>query len=321
MAQSDGLDRRGRVESKAETPRSRNGALFVDAHHHFQDLTQHYYPWLVDRHAPAKLEGDLDPIRRDYLPADYRRDVASVDLVRSVHIQHGWDPSDPVGETRWLEELAGAEGLPDAIVVYADLAAHDAEKTLSAHAAHSRVRGVRQILNWHEDARFRVATRPNLMSEIDWRNGFRLLRAFGLSFDLQIYWPQINDALRLAADFPDTQIVLNHFGMPIDRSPEGIVYWRAAMTRLAAAPNVCVKLSGLGLGHPQWTIEDTAPLLRATIDIFGVGRCMLGTNLPVDRLFGAPIRVFEAFAEATRGMSETDRGAVYRLNAMRTYRL
>jgi len=40
---------------------------FVDAHQHFQDIETHHYPWLYDEGAPAKLEGDPAPIRRNYL--------------------------------------------------------------------------------------------------------------------------------------------------------------------------------------------------------------------------------------------------------------
>lgn len=218
----DSSIRPGWIEMADEALRSRDKTQFIDAHHHVQDLTHHPYPWFSDENAPAKLEGDLAPIRHDYLPRDYRADLTTVDLVKSVHIQHGWDTSDPVGETHWLEGIAEAEGLPDAIVVYADLAASDVNATLEAHASHSRVRGVRQILNWHGNPRFCVAPRPDLMNDSDWRSGYRRLRDYGLSFDLQIYWPQIDDALHLAADFPDTLVILNHFGMPIDRSSEGV---------------------------------------------------------------------------------------------------
>ncbi|MDE3176790.1 MAG: amidohydrolase family protein [Pseudomonadota bacterium] len=300
---------------------SGGGRRFVDAHHHFQDLTHHVYPWLTDRDAAPKLEGDLAAIRRDYLPADYRADLDGVDLVASVHVQNGWNPSDCVGETRWLARLAETEGAPDAIVAYADLAAADVEATLEAHAACARVRGVREILNWHEEPRFRVAARADLMRDDDWRRGFARLRRHGFSFDLQIYWPQMSDALRLAADFPDTLFLLNHFGMPIDRTADGVAQWLAAMTRLATAPNVWVKLSGLGLGHPAWTVEDTLPLLRLTLDRFGLGRCMLGTNLPVDRLFAPPRQTFAAFVALTRGMSDDERDALYFRNAMTAYRL
>src|SRR5579872_3370665 len=91
-----GVDDPATVGKESGPPPSINRMRLVDAHHHFQDLTHNYYPWLVEKDAPAKLEGDLEPIRRDYLPSDYRSDTASVDLLKSVHIQHGWDPSDAV---------------------------------------------------------------------------------------------------------------------------------------------------------------------------------------------------------------------------------
>ena len=59
------------------------------------------YPWLEpDR--PEPLEGDLSPIRRDYLPVDYRRDMADLGVVKTVHVQNGRNPNDPLDETRWL---------------------------------------------------------------------------------------------------------------------------------------------------------------------------------------------------------------------------
>jgi len=131
----------------------------------------------------------------------------------------------------------------------------------------------------------------------------------------------MDDAFRLAQDFPDALIILDHFGMPVDRTEDGIRNWRRAMAQLALAPNVMVKLSGLGLGHPNWTNEDTLPLLRTTIDIFGLDRCMVGSNLPVDRLFAAPARIFEAYALLVADLSQNERDALLQRNAERAYRI
>ncbi len=128
-------------------------------------------------------------------------------------------------------------------------------------------------------------------------------------------------ALALALAHPETSIVLDHFGMPIDRSPEGIADWAVALQRLAAAPNVTVKLSGLGLGHPRWTIEDTVPLLRRTIETFGPDRTMVGTNLPVDRLFAPPAQIFEALVTAVDDLTDNERTGILRGTAVRVYRL
>lgn len=299
---------------------SLDGFEIVDAHQHFQDLERYSYPWL-DGHAPQKLEGDLSAIRKTYLPADYRREIAGHPVSRTVHVQNGWDARDPLGETRWLETLAEADALPDAIVAYADLSDPGVDDLLAAHAAYPRVRGIRQIMNWHENPRFTVASRADLMNDEQWRRGFSRLATHRLSFDLQIYWPQMQMAFALASDFPETQIVLNHFGMPVDRSDEGIANWSRAMEQLARAPNVAVKLSGFGLGHPGWTEEDTVPLLVRTIEIFGWERTMVGTNLPVDRLFANSGRIFQAIGASISGLQPAQKAAVLGENAMRIYRL
>ena len=145
---------------------------FVDAHQHFQDIETHYYPWLCDNDAPPKLKGDLEAIRRNYLPANYFADMASIKLVKSVHVQNGWDPRDPIGETRGLQGLADRDGFPHAIVACADLAAPDVQQVLEAHHAFPHVRGIRQILNWYRDRAFRAAARGDLLDAAAWRRGY-----------------------------------------------------------------------------------------------------------------------------------------------------
>lgn len=203
----------------------------VDTHQHFQSLSDAAYPWL-DSDRPQPLEGDLGPIRRDYLPADYRRDMEDLGIVKTVHVQNGRNPHDPLDETRWLSALARQEGMPDAIVAYADLSTPGVERLLEAHAGFPRVRGIRQILNWHDEPHLCSAPAPDLMESAQWRRGFARLAPLGLSFDLQLYWPQMDMALALARAFPDTMIVLEHFGMVADRSADGLAAWRAAMQRL-----------------------------------------------------------------------------------------
>ena len=295
---------------------------FVDAHHHFQDLANNFYPWLSQRDRPPQLEGDLEPIRRDYLPSDYRRDVAGADVRKTVHVENGWDRNDPVGETLWLDCLIRQSGQPTAIVAHADLADPRVEEVLERHkAASSALRGIRQILNWHADPALRTASSADLMERTAWRNGFALLQAYDLSFDLQIYWQQMEQALVLARAFPNTTLILDHFGMPIDRTVVGVHAWATALWRLAQAPNVAVKLSGFGLGHPNWTASDTVPLLTRTIEIFGPERVMVGTNLPVDRLFARGSMILHAIAQAVSHLSEREAYAVLSGTAERLYRI
>lgn len=300
--------------------RSGDNWTIVDTHQHFQSLSDANYPWL-DPDRPKPLEGDLSLIRRDYLPADYRSDMKGLGIVKTVHVQNGRNPHDPLDETRWLSTLAEHEGMPDAIVAYADLASPGVERLLEAHASFPRVRGIRQILNWHDEPRLCSAPSPDLMENARWRAGFSRLAPLGLSFDLQLYWPQMDMALALANSFPQTTIVLEHFGMVADRSAEGLAAWRAAMKRLAQAPNVSVKLCGFGLGDPTWTVETVLPLLHSTLEAFGSERTTVGTNIPVDPLFGPADQIVAAIRTAVIDLSSGERESVLRTNAERIYRI
>ena len=115
----------------------------VDAHQHFWDLSLGKHPWLRDEPPPPFRYGDTRPLRRDYLPADYRADTRGHRVVGTVYVETEWDPADPVGETRWVEKLAAQEGLPSAVVAQARLDGDDVEEILARQAACPLVRGIR----------------------------------------------------------------------------------------------------------------------------------------------------------------------------------
>ena len=122
------------------------------------------------------------------------------------------------------------------------------------------------------------------MTDERWRAGFARLSRHGLRFDLQAPWAQLEEAARLARDFPGTGIILNHTGLPADRSRSGIEGWRKALQALAACPNTALKVSGLGVPGAAWTVASNREVVLAAIDIFGIGRSMFASNFPVDGL-------------------------------------
>jgi predicted TIM-barrel fold metal-dependent hydrolase len=236
----------------------------VDAHHHLHDLERYRYPWLQDGMQPTVF-GDYSSICKSYLIEHFLEDAKNQNLVKSVHLDNGYDRTDPIGETRRLQSVADMHGFPHGIVGYADLGAPGLEAVLEGHYQFKNMRGIRQSLNYHPDSLKTYVDRPGISGETKWRDGFRLLRKFGLSFDLQIYFPQAEESYQLAKAFPDTQIILDHTLMPVDREPKDILGWRDGMARLAQAPNIACKISGLGMGDWKWTtrkVSDIAPLFR-----------------------------------------------------------
>ena len=289
----------------------------VDAHHHLWDLGRAYnYPWLQDKPSGEGMLGDLSPIVRNYLIDDYLADSADYEMVKSVHIEAV--PRDPLEETRWLTSLGGR--VPNAIVAFAALDAPDAEATIAAQAGFAGVKGIRQIVNWHENP---ALTFPASSLRVDekWRAGYRLLRKYGLSFDMQLYPNQMAAAANLARQNPDTLVIVNHTGMPVDRDAGGIALWRDGMKQLAAVDNAVAKISGLGMVDHGWTEESIRPFVRHTIDCFGTDRVMFGSNFPVDKLYGSFTALYRAFEAIVADFSEGEQDKMFRANALRHYRL
>ena len=293
----------------------------VDAHQHFWDLSLGKHPWLRDEPPPPFRYGDMRPLRRSYLPADYRIDAAAYRVAGSVYIETEWDPTDPVGETRWVEGLAAREGLPSAVVAQAWLDRDDAEDVLARQAACPLVRGIRHKPAAAPSPDAVVPGAPGSMGDPRWRAGFARLARHRLSFDLQTPWWHLQEAATLARDFPDTQIVLNHTGLPADRSAEGLRGWREAMATLAAQPNVAVKISGLGVPGQSWTAGSNREVVLTTLDLFGVDRAMFASNFPVDGLVARFETIYDGFRTIVQDLAATDQEKLFRENAVRVYRL
>ena len=295
----------------------------VDAHMHLWDLSRIPYPWLTPP-LPVGITGDVSSIARNYLLDDYLRDLAANDsrvrVLKAVHVEAGADPAASVAETRWLQSIADVRGFPQAIVAHAELEKPGAAALLEQHAAHANVRGIRQILNWHPDPG-KSYTPRDLLADESWRKGFALLARHGLSFDLQIYPAQMAAAARLAARHPDTPVILNHTGMPLDRNTAGVEAWRAGLRALAAQPNVSVKVSGLAMLDWRWTRDSLKPFVHETLEIFGAGRVMIASNFPVDRLFGTAAAFYDAYRSLLAGASEEERARLFARNAERIYRI
>jgi predicted TIM-barrel fold metal-dependent hydrolase len=287
----------------------------VDAHQHFWEPERNYHPWLSDKPVAFRY-GDYSRINRRYLPKDYLEDARNYRVAGTVYIETEWDPRDPVGEMAYVETLRRETGYPCVAVAQAWLDREDVVPMLERLAAFDFVRGVRQKPRVNRTPR---EVGSSSMMDAAWRAGFAMLGRLGLRFDLQTPWWHLHEAADLARAFPDTRIILDHTGLPADRSADGLAAWRSAMATLAACPNVAVKISGLGVPGKAWTADANRPIVLATIDLFGPGRCMFASNFPVDSLCGTFGEIYGGFDAITRDFADGERQQMFASNAMRTY--
>ncbi|MBB3014090.1 amidohydrolase family protein [Cupriavidus alkaliphilus] len=314
----------------------------VDPHHHlFGETTDAQYYRRPD------LERDLKGGHR---------------IVGTVYVEayaSGWRTSGPehlrpVGEVEMIAgRVAGPANTPyghcevaAGIVAHADLTlGHAVNEVLEAQvdAAQGRLRGIRQLAA-HDDGlvgRFiQHLPKQHLLADAGFRAGLAQLHRHGLTFDVWIYHHQMRELIELVDSLPKTTFILDHVGGLIGvgefRSEREAAFdaWREDLRRLAARPNVFVKVGGMGMpvfgfGFEHRTQPPTStelaqawrPLIEVVLEAFGTQRCMFESNFPVDRQSCGYTELWNAFKLATRSLSPSERGDLFHRTACRVYRL
>ena len=163
----------------------------VDGHHHI--WRQADLPWLAGPMQP-RIFGPYEPIRRDYPIEEFLADIAGSGVAKSVYVQTNWAPEAYEDEAAWVQRTADRTGWPHAIVAYADFSADDVRPQLDRLSRYPLVRGARMQLHWHENPQYRFAARRDLVADPRIRRNIGYLADYGLSFDLQVFAPQMPDA-------------------------------------------------------------------------------------------------------------------------------
>ena len=290
----------------------------VDAHHHVWRRAD--LPWLEGPMQP-RIFGPYDAVRRDYPMAEYLDDIEGTGVVKSVYVQANWPVERFEDEVAWVSEVAAETGWPDAIVGYADVTAADVRPRLDRLAKYPLMRGVRQQLHWHDEPAYRFAPRPDLARDLNVQRNVARLADYGWAFDLQVFAPQMAGAAELAAACSKVTFVLQHAGMPEDPSKAGRAAWRDGMERLAARPNVAVKLSGLGTFLHRNDVGHIEDVVTTTLALFGPKRCLFGSNFPIEKLWTGYADLIAAYRAATKGLDADTEMAVFHDTATRVYRL
>ena len=284
---------------------------FVDTHVHFSDLRTDdlTYVWLEPEFTHPVL-GDIGAIQAQrYWADDYVAETRFANVSKSVHVQAALGTVDPVDETKWLQAFANRLGHPHGIVGEVHLAQDDAVAVIERHMAYANFRGVRD---------FGAGDYP---SDPTWRAGYAHLERYDLVACLDSSPDSYGSIKGLAQAFPNIVISLDHAGFPRARDDEYFAMWKRGLQDLAEAPNVVIKISGLGMCDNQWTIDSFRPWVLTCIETFGVERSFFGTNWPVDRLYSSYGDVVNAYAEIIKDFSADEQVALFSGNAERIFRI
>lgn len=234
----------------------------LDSHLHLWDPNLFDYPWLRN-----------DPVlNRPFLPADVPPDAAQATGI--IFVQADCRDDQGLAEVDWVTALATTWPALAAIVAFAPIErGKEVEPYLQELLKRPLVRGVRRLFQDREPA--------FILAESTVSGAGKVAEA-GLTFDACVRPTQLRELESFAASLPQLPIVIDHMGKPL-LSPDGMALWEEDMRKLARHPNVAVKLSGAGTeALPGLDSRTTAlPFIEKTLEIFGSGRCMLGSDWPV----------------------------------------
>ena len=330
----------------------------IDPHHHLWD-----WPEARFGGGPA-THGFEIVVRRAmrYLLPEFLADLNSGHkILGTVFVQctamykaDGPEAFKPIGETEFVNGVAAmcASGTYGDVRVAAGIVGHvdlnrgaAVSEVLAAHlaAGGGRFRGIRHSASYDADPAVlgplaRVG--GGLYTTREFREGYAQLQRLGLSFDSWLLEPQLPELIDLAKAFPHTPVILDHVGTPLGlasyagKREQRFPTWRDNIRKLAALPNVSVKLGGLAMAFcnfpsflqtPAATSTQLAaewkPYIETCIEAFGVNRCMFESNFPVDLGSCTYPVLWNAFKILTKNYSAAEKAALFSGTARHVYRL
>ena len=282
----------------------RRHLTIIDAHVHCWDPTTLRYPWL----------DALPTLRRPFLTTDYALSVGDLPVARCLLVEGNCLAAETLREVAFFDHLGTSDARVAGIIAFADLTAPATlERTLDCLTGYPRVKGIRQNIQGQPRG---FALQPAFV------DGVREVGNRGWTFDLCITHDQLDEAIALVEQCPNTQFVLDHCGKPAIRA-RATEPWRRELARLAAHENVCCKISGLltEADPAHWREDELLPYATHTMDCFGIDRVLYGSDWPVLTLAGDYASWFDFTAHFTLSWSDNERRSFYATNATRVYRL
>lgn len=294
----------------------------IDAHHHLWDLqgTGHY-PWLQDQYDDDFFLGDYHRLRTTFMPPQYRDMIAGFSIIGTVHVEAERSRSEQYEETAFLTEVGKDHGIPSAIVGHVDFTQPDRDDILARHASNPLVVGIRSKPRTAPSADRSIAGQPGTLQDPAWLEGLARLEDHGFSWDLRVPYWHLSEAAAVVRQLPGIPVILEHCGLPLDRTPEGLSRWAEGLAELADNPHVTIKISELGLRGGVWDTASNVEVIRTAIRTFGPDRAMFGSNLPVSSLSVTFSDLVNTVCDALADAEETQLRSLFADNARRVYRL
>jgi L-fuconolactonase len=273
----------------------------IDSHHHFWKYDPKEYAWIDD---------SKRALRRDFLPADLKKEIdpAGIDGVVSVQARQ------TIEETNWLLGLAAAHAFIRGVVGWAPLSDPKIAGILEPLATKPKLKAIRHVIQDEPDNDFIL--RDHFSA------GIRVLRQYHLVYDILIFERHLPQTIRFVDRHPNQIFVLNHIAKPRIKD-HALSAWCENITELAKRENVYCKISGMATeaDYQIWTPQDLQPYFDTVLAAFGPRRLMFGSDWPVCLLATSYSRWFKLVSAQIAKLSQPERDRILGGTAVQAYRL
>jgi L-fuconolactonase len=282
----------------------------IDTHQHLWDLTKLQLPWLGGK--PG--EG----LNRSHVTADYLREAAGLNVVKTVYMEVDVAPEQHVQEAEHVLALCADPENPMAGAVIGGRPNEPEFKDyILRFAKNPHLKGVRQVLHGN--------TPRGLCLERQFVESMKILTALRLRFDLCMRPGELLDAVKLVDRARNVKFVIDHCGnMPVQSEDETLrAVWMKGMRELALRENTVCKISGIiaTAKKDAWKPADLAPNVNFCLDTFGEDRVMFASDWPVCTVTASLREWVTALQEIVRDRPPQFRRKLFHDNAAQFYGL
>jgi predicted TIM-barrel fold metal-dependent hydrolase len=288
----------------------------VDCNVHLWDQTTNPIFWLTDRTLVRDMLGNYDSLPDTYTLTDYARDVAGHDVRAIVWSDAGAE--NPIAAAEWVQRQCDELHMPGALVTLGDPADEGFAELVERFHALPMARSVRVRL---VPALAQGGAGRTLLDDEVAMTNLELLAKRELVATLEATGDQLHVVAALARELPSLQIVVDHFGWPGNPSEEQLGPHTERLSAIAAASNTATRIDAIGTIFGDWATDRVRPWLRAATDAFGPDRCMLGSDMPIERLRSGFGSLFDAYRDIFCDLTDDARDALFATTASRWYRV
>ena len=294
----------------------------IDTHQHLWNLDRLNLPWV----------NGIPELNRSYKFADYTSAAENSGVTRTIYMEVDAHPDDKQKEIDDITLHCEAESDEMVgMVVSADPGKAGFIKLLDINSNNSFLKGVRQVLhNPEQGAKYCLTP--------DFVQGIQILGKRDLLFDICIRPAELDDAVELCSQVPETTFVLDHCGnadpyvVSGHRESDSSIYdktyvhskenWEKGIFQLGELGNVYCKISGIvARAEIGWNEATLAPTVNTCLEAFGEDRVVFGGDWPVCDLGASLSQWISALKIIVSNRPSIVQEKLFNINAKRLYQL